>query len=407
MSLGSVILQIFNNVKGAGVLTLAAGMAAGRVGWLPATLLCLVLGALAGTTFYLVGAACDLTGEETFKGLWSKAFGESSSWVVDASISAMCFMVLAIYCGILGDVITQLATRFGLASSLNHRPINIGMLSITTLLPLCNVDLANLGFAGILGVAAIGYTVIFTLLRALDGSYALPNDAAGKVAGKLLAGVPPELAPSFERSSLWGFSPLAASLASNLGLSYIAHYNAPAFYRELSDKSAARFAVASGGAFTLLALLNLPMMLLGYATFGDNSAANIISNYANSDALALVGRVATAASLIAAFPLAMAGLKDALFSLRPSAPDDEARYRKTLTMISLATSAALAAAVPDIGPIVGVAGALIGSFIAYILPALLYGSVTSAAWHSPVYLFVPLGVFIAVVGVYFALVPPS
>ena len=47
--------QIINNVAGAGILTLAAGMAAG-VGWYPAILTTLALGAVSGYSFFLIGA---------------------------------------------------------------------------------------------------------------------------------------------------------------------------------------------------------------------------------------------------------------------------------------------------------------------------------------------------------------
>ena len=53
--------QIINNVAGAGILTLSAGMAAG-IGWVPAIAICIVLGIISGYTFYLLGEACALTG---------------------------------------------------------------------------------------------------------------------------------------------------------------------------------------------------------------------------------------------------------------------------------------------------------------------------------------------------------
>ena len=52
--------QIINNVAGAGILTLSAGMAAG-IGWVPAIVVCIALGCVSGFTFYLLGEACALT----------------------------------------------------------------------------------------------------------------------------------------------------------------------------------------------------------------------------------------------------------------------------------------------------------------------------------------------------------
>ena len=94
--------QIINNVAGAGILTLSAGMAAG-IGWVPAIAVCIALGCVSGFTFYLLGEACALTGTTTFKELWAATLGEESSWVVDVCIGLMCLACCIIYSGILGD----------------------------------------------------------------------------------------------------------------------------------------------------------------------------------------------------------------------------------------------------------------------------------------------------------------
>lgn len=60
------VFNLVNNVAGAGILTLAAGMASGS-GWIPAILICAVLGALSGHSFAIIGDACELTGEADFK----------------------------------------------------------------------------------------------------------------------------------------------------------------------------------------------------------------------------------------------------------------------------------------------------------------------------------------------------
>lgn len=99
--------QIINNVAGAGILTLSAGMAAG-IGWVPAIAVCIALGFVSGFTFYLLGEACALTGTTTFKELWGATLGEESSWVVDVCIGLMCLACCIIYSGILGDVFTPL-----------------------------------------------------------------------------------------------------------------------------------------------------------------------------------------------------------------------------------------------------------------------------------------------------------
>lgn len=92
MSARETVLQIVNNVAGAGILTLSAGMTTG-VGVIPATVLCLLMGAISAYTFYMVGEACELVQATTFKELWACTLGEASSWMVDAAIALMCLSV--------------------------------------------------------------------------------------------------------------------------------------------------------------------------------------------------------------------------------------------------------------------------------------------------------------------------
>lgn len=131
----STALQIINNVAGAGILTLSAGMAGG-VGIVPAAALCLVLGIVSGVSFYIVGAACEITGETTFRGLWSRTLGASSAWIVDLSIALMCLAATIIYSGILGDVSTSLLALGGLPRGSNSRDANILAITLSALLPL-------------------------------------------------------------------------------------------------------------------------------------------------------------------------------------------------------------------------------------------------------------------------------
>jgi hypothetical protein len=62
----SSVFNLVNNVAGAGILTLAAGMASGT-GLIPAMLITALLGLLSGHCFSIIGEACELTGESDFK----------------------------------------------------------------------------------------------------------------------------------------------------------------------------------------------------------------------------------------------------------------------------------------------------------------------------------------------------
>lgn len=153
------------------------------------------------------------------KGLWARTIGPNSTYIVDAMIAIMCIACAVIYSGILGDVFTPLLAQAGFPDKWNGRTSNILAITALFLLPLSLIkDLSALAFTSILGFSAIIYTVIFIVIRALDGTY-----KAG--VGKFVIDGVISAVPKFEKSSLWNFNFSSLVLASNLGLAYIAHYN--------------------------------------------------------------------------------------------------------------------------------------------------------------------------------------
>lgn len=134
-------------------------------------------------------------------------------------IATMCLACAVIYSGILGDVFTPLLAQAGLPDSWNGRTSNILAITVALLFPLSLIkDLSALAFTSILGFSAIMYTVVFIIIRALDGTYKVGS-------GKFVTDGVIQALPSFEKSSLWRFDFSSLVLASNLGLAYIAHYN--------------------------------------------------------------------------------------------------------------------------------------------------------------------------------------
>lgn len=397
------IFNLSNNVAGAGILTLAAGKASGNTGWIPSIMICTILAFVSAHTFGLIGRSCELTGEETFKGLWASAFGKPTAWVVDSMVFIQCFFVSIIYTGLLGDIFSALMQSSSSLPSLSRTSV-ILTASAAVLWPLNQIrDLSALGFTSILGLVAVLYTVIFVVVRSLDGTYALDG-------GKFVADL--TLLPSFEKSTFWGIDFNALVLISNLGLAFISHYNGPSYWKSLANATSTRFTKVAMSAYAILATIYVTFMCAGYATFGDVCQGNILLNYSARDMLSTLGRLATGLSIIFGFPLisngAREGLKNASSALGilPSISDPK-NHLALVTCLLLVTTC-LSIVLSDIKLVAGLTGAVMGSSLVYICPTMIYAKLVRQRYGSESLeyrmarrnlLLIPFGIFTALMGV--------
>ena len=193
------------------------------------------------------------------RSLWSEAVG-ANAWAVDASVAAFCGAAAVIYHGIVGDVFGPLVEKY-----LDIPPsITVYAVALLALFPLCQLDLATLAKFSLMGCASVFLTAFAILYRAVDGTYA-PD------------GIHRESAvASAATGGCCGVSAKALVLSANLGLAYVAHYNAPPLAESLArgDGGARRrFRQVTFLSFTVLVALYAGVMAAGKATFGDAARA--------------------------------------------------------------------------------------------------------------------------------------
>jgi sodium-coupled neutral amino acid transporter 11 len=329
--------------------------------------------------------------------------------MVDSIVACMCLACAVIYSSILGDVFTPLLESAKLPNA--GRNGNILIVTAAFLLPMSLIrNLSALAKTSLLGFGAIMYSVIFIVIRAFDGTYSLDY---GHGPGTFVDGT--IASPAFFRESLWNLDFTSLILASNLGLAYVAHYNGPAYYRELRDTNTKRFGTMVGISFAVLTLLYIVAMGAGYETFGDVTQGNILLNYHPQDKLAMMGRLATGFSILFGFPLVAKGAREGIASAAsslgyPAVGSDKNHVLLVTTMLALVTI--ISCTVQDVSLVVGLTGAVMGSFIVYICPSIIYtravglvkGTDSKEYEKAKVNLFlVPFGVVIAGLGVYMTL----
>ncbi|KAG5192010.1 transmembrane amino acid transporter protein-domain-containing protein [Tribonema minus] len=363
---GGSIFNLVKNIVGSGILALPGGVAAfshARGAVVPASVLILLLGLLSGYCFSLIGRACAATNARSYGDAWAATVEPKTVWMPLSSVVAKTFFTCLSYSIIIGDTFAALAQTFAAPAWLAYRPTILSAISGVFLLPLCLMtDLSPLRYTSIVGIAGTLYTAGVMALRYFDGSYALGgrffNAAASAAKGPLFTGSA-------------ALNPLSLILVSMLSTSFIAHYNAPKFYHELKDKTVPKYNTVVGTSFGASILLFVVMTVFPFLTFGGHSSGLILNNYANGDNLATMCRLAIGASIVFGYPLTFITTREGVFSALGVTKPTKTQIRvATVAILSALTGCAMV--LRNLGFVVAFGGALLGSAIIYVFPAVMW-----------------------------------
>mmetsp|Transcript_21613 Transcript_21613/g.55207 ORF Transcript_21613/g.55207 Transcript_21613/m.55207 type:complete len:497 (+) Transcript_21613:76-1566(+) len=375
-SVTSIIINLSKNIVGSGVLALAAGVAAfsaAPAAIVPALALLLFLGGVSGYSFNLIARVGDEVGADTYRDAWAKIFGTKFSIVPALTIAFKTYVGGLAYSIILGDMLASIASLAGAPSFLRSSNVWIVLLSTFVLLPLSLMrDLSSLAVGSVIGTAGTLYTALFIWLRKLDGSYA--------VGGAFHTAIAEAARPSFVAASAARplLNPSVFVLVSMLATAFLAHYNAPKYFNELAEPTdgsskQAAFNKVCAGAFGLAATLCGSIMAGGYLTFGGASQGLILNNYAQGDPLAFLARVGISASILFSYPLNFVGLREGvlgILGLKDQADKNSVHVISSVLLVCVMNGLALK--LKNLGLVVAFGGALLGSALVYMFPALMF-----------------------------------
>lgn len=215
---------------------------------------------------------------------WSKSVGESTSWIPAWSCTLKTFFACLAYSMVLGDTFSKLLGTV--------RNPTLLVVTGAILLPLCLLkNLKSLAPFSLLGVLGMAYTSLAMTVRFLDGSYVK--------GGALLKQVGKDMVPRFGNKGIQSvISGNALILVCMLSTAYMAHFNAPKFYRELKNNTMGRYHSVVSWSFGISILLMGTMTSLGFLTFGEACSGLVLNNYASSDVWMSGSRIAVAVSLV-------------------------------------------------------------------------------------------------------------
>ena len=281
---------------------------------------------------------------------------------------------------ILGDTIRALLMTIGIETT---RTLALLGVTGTTLFPLCLLkNLSSLAPFSLMGIAGMFYTTIAMASRYLGGSYKVGQVAVkgGKAAtaavpaGKYLADVATNYQPQFGNlGASAALSPNVFILICMLSTAYMAHFNAPKFFIELKDNTIKRYNTVVGTSFGISIFLFALIGSLGFLTFGSASSGLILNNYAGSDVLMSLSRIAVTISIIFSFPLAFVGARDGWLDLLNVPMEKRTDSVLTKTTVAILSGITLIATqLKELAFIMSFAGATLGNALIYVYPALMF-----------------------------------
>mmetsp|Transcript_3314 Transcript_3314/g.7989 ORF Transcript_3314/g.7989 Transcript_3314/m.7989 type:complete len:377 (-) Transcript_3314:1791-2921(-) len=240
--MGGCVSNLIKNIVGSGVLCLAGGVAAfsdQRQTLVLALGIAFTFAAIAGYCFAMIGKVCEMTGAKSYTEGWAKTVGESTAWIPNLIVVFKTWSACLIYSMIIGDLFSDLAITAGVSQvagvAVNRNSI-LFVAHLFGLLPLCLLrSFTFLSYASFLGIGGLLFTAFFMILRLVEGSYA----PGGVFFNQLVAsGGKNIIVSSFDVMGTKLIKSLI--LISMLTNSYLCHYNAPKFLRELQDATRKR-----------------------------------------------------------------------------------------------------------------------------------------------------------------------
>jgi len=407
MSLTTLIINIVADLCPHGMLPLAYGISqGGPTGVAPALMLLLFFGSMSAYTMTSFANMAADTKSNSIGELWSKLINPKTRWVADGAVFLLCFGCCIFYSAFAGDIFGALSSAVGITGIMGKRWVVLGLLSSLCLLPLCLLeDLSALQFSSLLGVAGIAYTLIFHIVRALDGSYTPGSSFLREMGKKMQPSWPSAIGGAGCKFSVWNINSGALVLVNMLCVAYLAHYNAINYYNELEHTSPARYQRAVYAGFGIAASVFAGMMLVGYSIFGAVAQPLILNNFhRTADKLATGARLATGLAITFAYPLMFNGVKSSMFALMSStsgsgsgsgsgavvgatnnAKGKSSSNSSTVTLqetkqlrtavvvaaLSVITAVAFKCSEEDVSIVLGIVGSVLGCGVAYVLPGYL------------------------------------
>lgn len=410
-SMSTEFFNLVKNLVGAGMLAIPSGVAAfadAPSALIPGAFFTILMGAIFGYYFLLIGRTCRLTRTATYREVWEATMGNSPIMAAVVSLVNCTKPALGnlAYSMILADTFRSLFAAMYVEVS---RTASLLLITVIGLLPLCLLkNLSVLAPTSMLGVFGFAATTIVMAIRYFDGSYA--------EGGQFATDMEEKYRPVFGdqgASAAWT-NPKVLVLVCMLFEAFVAHYNAPRFYTELQNNTVQRYAVMTTYSFAASSLIYFLVMVFGFLTFGKACDGYILNNYSNNDPLATSCRICVAMALVCTYPVVFVGVRDGFLDLcKVPMEKHTSTNLNIVSLFLLSTITIIASSITDLGLVNAVGGGTLGTIVVFVFPALMFRAAVEQRPQEDIddrtlrevnfaIVLMWLGILMGIVGVYMA-----
>lgn len=329
-----------------------------------ATALIFVLALWAMYNFFIITETCRISGASSYGECWAENVSKDTRWIVEGIIS------LGPMIGCLSNTIVLTDLFGGIMQSMkipgviyNSRTTVAMLISTVILYPLCSLqNLSALQGTSLLGLVGQLIAMFAVGVRVMDKSY-LPGGVYAALSAVQNS------APAARIASPGIFKWFI--FTSLLSYCYVAHYNAPKYYKELENNTASQMIRLVSGAYLGSAVFYAVSLWLGVLAFGASCKPYLLNNLSAQDPLSVVARLAIAASILASTPLMFINVRNNLVTIAEKRLPVMGGV-KAMTAFLVLGMGALASKVTDISVSGSIAGGILGTNMMYTLPPVMY-----------------------------------
>lgn len=355
------VINLIVNVLGVGVLTISWALTQTSV--VNGIALLVIMCVLNIFAFHLIARCCEASGSFSYLDMGRMVLGHRGGTIVQSVVLFHTYFSCVSYTIFIGDLLPKAITStfnsdLDLGES-GFRALVIVVLAVAVLTPLALVKklefLKYTSFSACVGIGFLVCVVIYRFVR--PPSTALPWE---------------------DRTILWfEFEPCLLPAVPILSLSFCAHFNGPDYFKELKSRSVKRFTQVAGVALFICLVVGIVVALFGELTWGNRVEKILLDNYGkdpngNLDTLVVLLQWVFALVIAWTLPSMFFSVKQGFFSLLFPTMDRSSVAANVLSVLVLYSAVVIGIFFQQITVVLVYLGAISGSSIVYIFPALLW-----------------------------------